>query len=109
MFIVEHNISIRTVDHLVSLFKAISVEPDVIKNIKCNWTKATSVVCNVIGKYGSQKLIHKMKNQFFSIMIDESTDKSSVKHLAVVTRIVDTSYEVRDEFVGLFKVPSATA
>lgn len=43
-------------------------------------------------------------------MSDESTNKSSVKHLAIVTRIVDTdSYEVRDEFAGLIKVNNATA
>ncbi|XP_025203832.1 zinc finger protein 862-like [Melanaphis sacchari] len=110
MFIVEHNIAIRTVDHLVSLIKIIGEDSDVIKNLKCNRTKATSVVCNVIGECGMQNLIQRMKNQMFSIMIDESTDKSSVKHLAIVTRIVDTdSYEVRDEFAGLIKVNNATA
>jgi len=29
-----------------------------------------------------------MKNQYFSILIDESTDKSSIKQLALVVRII---------------------
>lgn len=51
-----------------------------------------------------------MKNQMFSIIIDESTDKSSIKHLAIITHMVDTvNYEVRDEFAALIKVRNAIA
>jgi len=51
-----------------------------------------------------------MKTQSFSIMIDESTDKSSTKHLAVVSRMVQHSnFEVRDEFVKLIEVSNASA
>ncbi|KAF0730139.1 zinc finger protein 862-like, partial [Aphis craccivora] len=110
MFIIEHNIAIQTSDHLIPLFKSICPESDVVKNISCNRTKATAIVCNVIGKHGSANLIERMKTNIFSIMIDESTDKSSVKHLAIVTRIVDSlSYDVKDEFAALIKVPKASA
>jgi len=68
MFIVEHNITIRTVDYLVLLIKIIDEDSDVIKNIKCNRTKATAVVCNVIGECGIQNFIQRKKNQMFSIM-----------------------------------------
>lgn len=110
MFIIEHNIAIQTSDHLISLFKSICPESDVVKNISCNRTKATAIVCNVIGKHGSANLIERMKTNIFSIMIDESTDKSNVKHLAIVTRIVDSlSYDVKDEFAALIKVPKVSA
>jgi len=74
MFIIEHNIALQTSDHLISLFKSICPESDVVKNITCNRTKATAVVCNVIGKHGSTNLIERMKTNMFSIMIDETTD-----------------------------------
>jgi len=74
MLIIEHNIALRTSDHLVSLFKTIYPDSDVIRNITCNRTKATAIVCNVIGEYNSMNLIDRMDNNLFSIMIDESTD-----------------------------------
>jgi len=79
MFIVEHNIALRTSDHLVSLLKTICPESDVIRNISCNRTKATEIVCNVIGEYSCMNLIDRMKNNLFSIMIDESIDKSNTQ------------------------------
>ncbi|XP_050065670.1 E3 SUMO-protein ligase KIAA1586-like [Aphis gossypii] len=43
-------------------------------------------------------------------MIDESTDKSSTKHLAIVSRMVQSSnFEVKDEFVKLIEVSDASA
>lgn len=110
MFISEHNIALRTSDHLVSLFKSICPESNVVKNLTCNRTKATAITNNVIGKYEFENLIERMKKQSFSIMIDESTDKSSTKHLAVVSRMVQSSnFEVKDEFVKLIEVSDASA
>jgi len=104
MFISEHNIPLRTSDHLVSLFKSICPESNVVKNLTFNRTKATAITNNVIGKYEFENLIERMK-QSFSIMIDESTDKSSTKHLAVVSRMVQSSnFVVRNEFVKLIEV-----
>lgn len=110
MFIVEHNIALRISDHLVSLLKTICPESDVIRNIACNRTKATAIVCNVIGEYRYMNLIDRMKNNLFSIMIDESTDKSNTKHLVIVTRMMNIeTYEVSDEFAGLVQVSHGTA
>lgn len=110
MFISEHNIALRTSDHLVSLFKSICPESNVVKHLTCNRTKATAITNNVIGKYEFENLIERMKTQSFSIMIDESTDKSSTKHLAVVSRMVQSSnFVVRDEYVKLIEVSDASA
>lgn len=51
-----------------------------------------------------------MKTQQFSIMIDESTNHSSVKHLAIIIRMFDLSkFIVRDEFAALLKVADGTS
>ncbi|KAF0748165.1 E3 SUMO-protein ligase KIAA1586-like, partial [Aphis craccivora] len=74
MFITEHNIARRTSDHLVSLIKTIysdCSEPDVIKNIKCNRTNATALINNAV---------------------DESTNKSSIKSLAIVVRLMHMAF-----------------
>lgn len=110
MFITEHNISIRTSDHLVQLFKTICPESVVVKSMTCNRTKATSIINNVVGEYYYTSLIKRMASNKFSLLIDESTDKGSIKHLAVVVRMTDNfTFKVKDEFVTLLPVADATA
>jgi len=51
-----------------------------------------------------------MAVQKLSLLIDESTDKGSTKHLAIVARMVDNfNLKVKDEFVSLIPVSNATA
>ncbi|XP_008186645.1 E3 SUMO-protein ligase KIAA1586-like [Acyrthosiphon pisum] len=113
MFIVEHNIAHRTSDHLVSLIKTISSDcsdPDIINNIKCNRTKATALINNAVGSYGQEELVKIMNNQSFSILIDESTDKSSIKTLAIIVRLMDINkFIVRDKFFSLTEIANGTA
>lgn len=110
MFITEHNISFRTSDHLVALIKNVCPESEVIKKITCNRSKATAIVKNTIGKQGFEDLVEKLKTQYFSILIDESTDKSSIKHLAIVVRILDQEdFIVRDQFACLTEISDASA
>jgi len=113
MFITEHNIAHRTSDHLVNFIKTICSdfsEPDVIKYIKCNRTKATGLINNVVGSYRQEELIKKMNNQLFSILIDESTDKSSIKSLAIIVRLMDLKkFIVHDEFFSLTEIANGTA
>lgn len=47
MFNTEHNISIRTSDHLVQLFKTSCPETVVVKSMTRNLTKATNIINNV--------------------------------------------------------------
>jgi len=55
-------------------------------------------------------LVSEMKAQYFSIIIDESTDKSSVKHLAIIVRMVDhNQFIVKDEFACLQEISNAIA
>lgn len=52
----------------------------------------------------------KLKTQYFSLILDESTDKSSIKHLALVVRIFDTeTFTVTDQFLDLIQISNATA
>lgn len=110
MFITEHNISIRTSDHLVQLFKTICPESEAVKSMTCNHTKTTSIINNVVGEYYYTSLIKRMATNKFSLLIDESTDMGSIKHLAVVVRMTDScTIKVKDEFVTLLPVADATS
>lgn len=110
MFVTEHNISLRTSDHLVQLMKNIDPNFEIIQTMTCNRTKATAVVNQVIGKYEFENLISKIKTKYFSILIDESTDKSSIKHLAIIVRMIEKyAFVVKDEFCGLKEISVASA
>lgn len=110
MFISEHNIAFITTDHLVQLLKVLGSESQTIKNILCNRTKATKIVTNVIGATGFEQTVSKLKTQYFSLILDESTDKSSIKHLALVVRIFDKeTFTVTDQFLDLIQISNATA
>jgi len=107
-FVAEHNIPFNVSDHLTDLIKSIPSDGEVIKKISCDRTKCSAIVGNVLGLQAKQDLIEKMRNNFFSIIIDESTDTSDVKQLAIVIRTF-VNAEISDEFFTLLEVTSGTA
>lgn len=107
-FIAEHNIAFNAVDHLVQIVRDLPADAAVLKEIKCNRTKCTNIVKNVIGKENLEYLTAMMNSKKFSILIDESTDVSSVKSLALCVRFV-VDCKPRDYFLDLLPVPDARA
>lgn len=85
-FVVEHNLPFRVTEHLANLISKICTDLEIAKNIKCSRTKTTAVVKNVIGQSSSNNICTILKSTKFSLIIDESTDLSTKKHLVVVAR-----------------------
>ena len=42
---------------------------------------------------------------FLTIMADETTDASNSEQVTIILRRVTESFEVHEEFIGLYKVP----
>lgn len=61
-------------------------------------TKCTAIIKNVLGDYRQSILLSKLKSVKFSILIDESTDVSSIKNLGIVCRFVENG-SIHDEFL----------
>lgn len=74
----------------------------------CSRTKTTAVICSAIGLTEKEKVIELMKTCKFSIIVDETTDISAVKLLAIVVRIFCNS-AVHDLFYELIEVEKADA
>lgn len=85
-FIAEHNISFLTMDHLSDLLKNCFSDSEITQNINLKRTKTTCIVKNVIGKVHKENLVDILKSTMFSILTDESTDISCIKHACVVVR-----------------------
>lgn len=88
-FLAEHNIPFRTVDHLVEIYSRAFPDSQIAKKIKLKRSKATGVVINVIGESEKQDLTKKLRLKKFSLLIDEPTDVSTNKQLAIVVRHFD--------------------
>ncbi len=76
-------------DHLPKLMKTICKDLKVTENIKCGRTKAAGLINNVTGKEYHEQLIQLLRENKFSLIVDESTDKGRVKHLFMVARTND--------------------
>lgn len=77
--------SIKTIDHLSEMVKSLGSK-STLEDIKLHRTKASMIIKNVIGKTLKEELKKAMEGRKFSLMIDESTDISTKKLLAVCVR-----------------------
>ena len=107
-FIAEHNIPFNVTEHLVPLIQTIVNNPEIVKAISCGRTKCTQIVKNVTGVSGFETIIQFLRVNKFSIIVDESIDVSSVKHLVVVVRYFDGK-SICNQFLWLVPVADATA
>ena len=107
-FIVEHNIPFNVTEYLVPLIQTIGNDPEIVKAISCGRKKCTQIVKNVTGARGFETIVQFLRVNKFSIIVDESTDVSSVKHLVIVVRYFDGK-SICDQFFGLVPVADATA
>lgn len=106
--VAKHNIPFKVVDHLEGLIKEIAKYPDAAKNISIKRSKCTAIIKNVLGNYAQSILIKQLQSRHFSLLIDESTDITGTKHLAIVCRFVESGI-VHDKFLELLPIPDATA
>lgn len=106
-FYAEHNIAFQTVDHLVPLLKETCSDPQVVNDLKLSRKKCTQIVKNVLGKRENEKLVTNLKNQKFSILVDESTTISNDKLLCILVKYV--SLENKKCVTQLFELVSLNA
>ena len=69
----------------------VELHPSVQKGIILKRTKATYTIVEGIGREESLDIIDVLKNQTFSILLDESTDVSVTQMLALVVRYVNAN------------------
>lgn len=76
--------------------------------ISCNCTKIKAIINNVIGLIDFENIVNAMKTNKFSLMVDEPTDISSVKHIALVVRM-NIQWSIKDQFLNLMPLSNATS
>lgn len=104
LLIIKKNLPIAASDDLVDFLKTIDIDKVVQKQLKAHRTKTTAVICNVVGKYSFENLLTVLRQKKFSLIIDESTDIVSTKHLILCVRYLNSSGRVCDDFLALLEV-----
>lgn len=107
-FLAEHNLPFSLADDLKDLIQTVAQDSKLASELTFGRTKAHAIVVNVTGKVAENKLIETLQKNKFSLIVDESTDRSSTKHLALIVRTA-VDFHVEDSFLCLIPVVDGTA
>ncbi|KAG7154707.1 hypothetical protein Hamer_G015069 [Homarus americanus] len=83
--IAELNLLFTTADHLVDLMKRMILDSVIAEDMNMKRTKCTEVV-RTLGWCATEDLLDKLRENKFSIIVDETTDISTMKASSVLVR-----------------------
>lgn len=87
-FLEEHNLPLRTMDHLVPLMKSCFPDSVIAKGITGGRTKATGIVLNILKAESFAQIINDLKLYPFSMIIDETTNVATKKIISSHSKIL---------------------
>lgn len=109
MMAIEHNLPLLLMDHLPKLLSSAAPDSEILKSISCSRTKTTCLLKN-FQKDSEQSIASILKDTNYSIIVDETTDVSVKKCLAILVRYVDIRLEkVKDRLLALVEVTDVTS
>ncbi|XP_037082095.1 uncharacterized protein LOC119102742 [Pollicipes pollicipes] len=109
-FIAKHNLTMALADHLVALVNAVCPGSQIAENIRSVRPKTIVVIKDTIRVEKLARVSSLTGESCYSLMIDETMDRSTNKALAVVARVYDSRMKAtKDLFVYLVEVKDASA
>lgn len=110
MFLIKFDLAISLISPLIDLIKSIASDSHIASDLKCGRTKATETITNVLMNEGVENISKVLSKQKFSLLIDESTDISTQKCLAVVVRYFDfTVGKIKDRYLTMIHLTNSSA
>ena len=85
VFVAKHT-SLLAVDHLMLLLPNIFPDSTIAANLELHRTKCTALLVNLVSPCLFDELIKDVGQSFYSLIVDESTDVSQSKMLAICMR-----------------------
>jgi hypothetical protein len=107
-FAVE-DLPILKMNSLENLVKSTFSDSEIASCIKIKRTKATTIISNVTSSYETKLISMELNNDFFFLIADESTDRSTKKSFVLIAKYVNENKEVKEEFLRLLEVDDAKA
>ncbi|GLV45964.1 hypothetical protein CBL_02914 [Carabus blaptoides fortunei] len=108
-FIAEHNLPFNCIEHIPSLVAKICPDSKIAKRLACSRTKTGMIVQNILGAQSFQLVCADFRKKKFFLIVDESTDRSTIKHLCLGVRYCNDSYNTQDNFLTLVPLSEADA
>ena len=109
-FISEHNFSFNIMDHFSDLLPKLCPDSEIATILNANVPKQKSIVNSALSPHFHEEHVRCLQNTHFSVIIDETTDVSTCKELAIVTRHFDKqSSKVQSQLYDLLDLPQADA
>lgn len=109
-FTAEHNLPFTVMDHLSDLVKDAFPDSAIANKVKCKHTKRRCIIKNVLASKFRNDIMEQLRKIKFSIIIDESTDISATKQLALVVRyFCERRLTIRSQFLCLLEVTESDA
>lgn len=107
-FLAENNLPFSLVNNFVPFIRSVAPESKILKDIHMKRVKAAQICNAVIGANHEKEVAKDLQVSNFSLIIDETTDISSKKCLAVVARYYKNGV-ISDVFFSLIELESGTS
>lgn len=107
LFVAEHNLPFSVLNHLSACIKEDATDSKIIKKMSINRIKAQKIIKSVTGPQNAVLLSTETKQSYFSLVVDESTDTTMCKNLAIIIRTFDN--QCRDRFLALAPINDCSA
>ena len=91
---VEHHLSYKLMDHMSENFPRMFPDSEIAKGYASRRTKCSALVDNVLATNFRKGLLENIQNaEYFSLIIDESTDISTESVMAIIVKYFDLSLQ----------------
>ena len=87
VFVAEHNLPFNMMEHFSDLLPKLCPDSPTALHFRSKRTKTQCIINNACAPYFHQLVKEEMANSYFSFIIDETTDVSATKELAIVCRL----------------------
>lgn len=108
--LVAKHTSINTIDHITDTIKTTFNDSSVCGSLALGRTKCSAIIKNVWYPYFKRELHKDVGDNYYSLLVDESTDISTTKQLGIVLKYFSTSKKaVVGTFLKLQPIDSGNA
>ena len=108
--IAKKNYPMSLMVDLPKILKKHASDSNIIKRMNISRTKTTALLTNVLGPAGQDDIHRILKNTHFSIIADETTDRTTTKFMVIVARYYSVEHRKPvEEFLAMPEVHDCTA